>query len=49
MAKNEMLAKLGSWAFIGGIILAGLVGIYQATTIEEQSLVKLNMVSLVQK
>lgn len=40
MAKNGMLAKLGSWAFIGGIILAGLVGIYQATTIEGQSLVE---------
>jgi len=34
MVKNELIAKIGSWAFIGGIIFAGLVGIYQATTIE---------------
>ncbi|UCB58590.1 MAG: hypothetical protein JSV67_08315 [Thermoplasmatales archaeon] len=40
MAKNELLAKIGSWAFIGGIILAGLVGIYQATTIEGQNLIE---------
>ena len=39
MAKNGMLAKIGSWAFIGGIILAGLVGIYQATTIEGENLI----------
>ena len=34
MAKG-MKAKIGSWAFIGGIIIALIVGLYQAWTIEQ--------------
>lgn len=33
MAK-DMLSKVGSWAFLIGIIIALIVGLYQATTIE---------------
>jgi hypothetical protein len=32
---KKMWAKIGSWAFIGGIFFAGLVGIYQAYTLED--------------
>lgn len=31
---NKMLGKLGSWAFIVGIIIAGLVGLYAAVEFE---------------
>jgi uncharacterized membrane protein YjfL (UPF0719 family) len=34
MAK-EMIGKLAIYAFIGGIVLAGIFGIYQAYTIEK--------------
>lgn len=37
MAKNDMWAQIGSWSFIVGIIIAVLVGIYTATTIEGDS------------
>jgi len=35
MAKNDMMAKIGSWSFIVGIVIAGLVGLYTAITIED--------------
>lgn len=34
MAKSELLIKIGSWAFIIGIIIALIVGLYQAVTYE---------------
>lgn len=34
MAKEDIMAKYGSWAFLIGIIIALIVGIYQAYTIE---------------
>jgi len=34
MAKEDMMLKLGSWAFLGGIAIALIVGIYQAYTLE---------------
>ena len=34
MAKSDMLLKLGSYAFLIGIIIALAVGLYQASTIE---------------
>jgi hypothetical protein len=34
MAKNEMLTKIGSWAFLIGILIAFIVGVYQAYTVE---------------
>ena len=35
MAKNDMMAKIGSWSFIIGIIIALVVGLYTAMTIED--------------
>ncbi len=34
MAKEDMMLKLGSWAFLIGIVIALIVGIYTAYTIE---------------
>jgi len=34
MAKNDIMAKIGSYSFIVGIIIAGLVGIYEAFVLE---------------
>ena len=34
MADSKMMSKLGTWAFIIGIIIALIVGLYQAYTIE---------------
>lgn len=34
MAKSDIMLKIGSWAFLIGIIIAGIVGIYQAVTLE---------------
>ena len=34
MAKEDMMLKLGSWAFLIGIAIALIVGLYQAYTIE---------------
>lgn len=34
MADNKMMSKIGTWAFIIGIIIALIVGLYQAYTIE---------------
>lgn len=34
MAKNDIMAKIGSWSFIIGIIIALLIGLYTAVTIE---------------
>ena len=31
---NKMLGKIGSWAFIGGIIIAGIVGLIEAYYLE---------------
>jgi len=33
MAKNDMMVKIGSWAFITGILIAIFIGIYAAWTI----------------
>ena len=38
MAKNDMMVKIGSWAFIIGIVIALLVGLYAATTIEDEGI-----------
>ncbi len=35
MAQNDMLAKIGSWAFIIGIVIALIVGLFQAVTLED--------------
>lgn len=34
MAKEDMMLKLGSWAFLIGILIALIVGLYQAYTLE---------------
>ena len=34
MAKEDFMQKLGSWAFLIGILIALIVGLYQAYTIE---------------
>jgi hypothetical protein len=34
MAKGDIMVKYGSWAFLGGIVIALIVGIYQAYTLE---------------
>jgi hypothetical protein len=34
MAKDDLMQKLGSWAFLIGILVALIVGLYQAYTIE---------------
>ncbi|RLF31721.1 MAG: hypothetical protein DRM98_05135 [Thermoplasmata archaeon] len=34
MAKNDIMLKIGSWSFIIGIVIASLVGLYTAVTIE---------------
>ncbi|UCD14523.1 MAG: hypothetical protein JSW60_03645 [Thermoplasmatales archaeon] len=34
MANEDLMTKIGSWAFLIGIIIALIVGIYQAYTIE---------------
>ncbi len=34
MAKEDMMLKLGSWAFLIGIVIALIVGLYQAYTLE---------------
>lgn len=34
MAKKDMMCKMGSWAFLGGIAIALIVGLYQAYTLE---------------
>jgi hypothetical protein len=38
MAKNDMMTKIGSWSFIVGIIIALLVGLYVAWTLEDGGL-----------
>ena len=38
MAKEDMMCKMGSWAFLGGIAIALIIGIYQAYTIETDGL-----------
>ena len=38
MAKGELWGKIGSWAFLIGILIALLVGIYTAYTIEADGL-----------
>jgi len=35
MAKNDIMPKIGSWSFIIGIVIALLVGLYTAVTIED--------------
>jgi hypothetical protein len=35
---NKMLGKIGSWAFIIGIAIAGVIGLYQGITMEEDIL-----------
>jgi hypothetical protein len=35
MAKNDMMLKIGTWAFLIGILIALLVGVYQAYTLEQ--------------
>ncbi|MCJ7572095.1 MAG: hypothetical protein MUO82_09515 [Candidatus Thermoplasmatota archaeon] len=37
MAESKMMSKIGTWAFIIGIIIALIVGLYQAYTIEGKS------------
>lgn len=34
MAKEDMMTKIGSWAFLIGIVIALIVGLYQAYTLE---------------
>ena len=34
MAKDDLMQKVGSWAFLIGILIALIVGLYQAYTIE---------------
>ena len=34
MAKMDMMTKIGSWAFLFGILIALLVGLYNAWTLE---------------
>ena len=34
MAKDDIMVKIGSWAFIIGIIIALIVGLYQSYTLE---------------
>jgi len=34
MAKNDMMLKIGTFAFLGGIVIALLFGFYQAYTLE---------------
>ena len=34
MVKNEIMAKVGSWSFLIGILIALIVGLYQAYTLE---------------
>jgi len=34
MAKNDMMAKIGSWAFLIGILIALVFGLYHAYTLE---------------
>jgi len=34
MAKEDVMMKFGSWAFLIGIVIALLVGLYQAYTLE---------------
>jgi hypothetical protein len=36
---NKMLGKIGSWAFIVGIIIAGIVGLYAAYELEGGNLI----------
>ena len=35
MEKSDMIGKLAIWAFIGGVFLAGIFGLYQAYTMEQ--------------
>jgi len=35
MAKADMMTKIGSWAFLIGIVIALIVGLYQAWTLED--------------
>jgi hypothetical protein len=34
MAKDDIMLKIGSWSFLIGIIIALIIGLYQATTLE---------------
>ena len=34
MAKEDVMVKIGSWIFLMGIVIALLIGLYQAYTIE---------------
>jgi len=35
MAKNDIMPKIGSWSFIIGIVIALLIGLYEAVTLED--------------
>ena len=37
MGKNDLMLKIGSWAFLIGIVIALLVGLYQAYELENGS------------
>jgi hypothetical protein len=39
MEKGDMVGKLAIWAFIGGVVLALLFGLYQASTLNTGSLI----------
>lgn len=34
MAKDDLMLKIGSWSFLIGIIIALIIGLYQAITLE---------------
>jgi hypothetical protein len=38
MAKEDLMQKIGSWAFLIGILVALIVGLYQAYTIESEEI-----------
>ena len=35
MAKNDIMTKIGTWAFLFGILIALLVGLYEGYTFEQ--------------
>lgn len=37
MAKDDMWTKIGSWAFLIGILIALIIGLYQAYTLETET------------
>ena len=37
MAKDDLMLKIGSWSFLIGIIIALVIGLYQAYTLENDS------------